>query len=222
MIQLNLLPEVKLEFMRAERTKRLVTVISAIVVTVSVAILIILTLIVMVFQKSYTKALTTDITKYSYDLQSTKDLNKILTVQNQLNSLSALHQQKPDTQRIFPYIETITPADVTMSNITIDFEASTMTINGSADSLSSVNKFVDTLKFTVYKQEGETQKAFTDVVLSTFGRGDKSATYSITLTFNPVIFDNTQDVTISVPDKVTTRSELEKANALFQVTQGSN
>jgi len=222
MIQLNLLPEVKLEFMRAERTKRLVTVISAIVVTVSVAILIILALVVMVFQKSYTKALTQDITKYSYDLQSTKDLNKILTVQNQLNSLSSLHQQKPDAQRVFPYIETITPADVTMSNITIDFEASTMTVNGSADSLSAVNKFVDTLKFTVYKQNGETQKAFSDVVLSTFGRGDKSATYSITLAFNPVIFDNTQDITLSVPDKVTTRSELEKANALFQVTQGSN
>lgn len=221
MIQFNLLPDVKMEYMKAERTKRMVIAIASAVTVVSVAILIVLLMVVLVFQKKYMNDLSADITTYSKDLQSTPDLNKILTVQNQLSSLSGLHEQKPDATRIFPYIEEITPSEVSIASLTIDFEAQTFVISGSANSLSDVNKYVDTLKFTEYKQDAQTHKAFSEVVLGSFGRADKGASYTINLKFDPIIFSNTTKVTLTVPEKVTTRSETEKPGALFEPVTNS-
>lgn len=221
MIQFNLLPDVKLEFMKAERTKRLVIAISTAVSIVSVAILIILLVVVLVFQKKYMNDLSADITTYSKNLQATPDLNKILTVQNQLKSLTSLHQEKPDATRIFPYIQEVTPLAVSLATLTIDFEANTFVITGSATSLSDVNKFVDTLKFTEYVKDKETHRAFSEVVLANFGRADKGASYTINLKFEPIIFSNTENVTLNVPEKVTTRSETEKPTALFEPVTNS-
>ncbi|HEY1063867.1 MAG TPA: hypothetical protein VGE30_01055, partial [Candidatus Saccharimonadales bacterium] len=109
MIQFNLLPDVKLEYMKAERTKRMVIAISTVVTIVSIAILVVLLLVVLVFQKKYMSDLSSDITGYSNDLKATPDLDKILTVQNQLDSLTGLHEKKPDTTRVFTYIEEVTP-----------------------------------------------------------------------------------------------------------------
>ncbi|MDB5170245.1 MAG: hypothetical protein JWN82_641 [Candidatus Saccharibacteria bacterium] len=221
MIQFNLLPDVKLQYMRAERTKRLVVSIASTVTVVSLIILVVLCLVVFVFQKKYMNDLSSDITTYSKDLQATPDLNKILTVQNQLNSLTDLHKQKPDPTRLFPYIKQITPADASIASLTIDFETQTMVITGAANSLSTVNKYVDTLKFTEYKKDDQTTKAFSEVVLATFGRADKGASFTINLKFDPVIFSNTEKVTLSVPDKITTRSETEKPGALFEALTGT-
>jgi hypothetical protein len=221
MIQFNLLPDVKLEFMKAERTKRLVVAISTAVTIVTVAILVILLMVVLVFQKKYMNDLSADIATYSKDLQATPDLNKILTVQNQLKSLTTLHQEKPDATRIFPYIKEITPLQVSLATLTIDFDAGTFTITGSAISLSDVNKFVDTLKFTEYTKDKETNRAFSEVVLASFGRADKGASYTINLKFDPVIFSNTEKVKLTVPVKITTRSETEKPTALFEPVTNS-
>lgn len=221
MIQFNLLPDVKLEYIRAERTKRMVIAIASAVTVVSVIILIILLTVVLVFQKKYMNDLSADIATYSKDLQATPELNKILTVQNQLGSLSGLHEQKPDATRIFPYIEEITPSEVSIASLTIDFDAQTFVITGSATSLGDVNKYVDTLKFTEYKQDTQTHRAFSEVVLASFGRADKGASYTINLKFDPIIFSNTSKVALTVPDRVTTRSETEKPGALFEPVTNS-
>ncbi len=216
MIQFNLLPDVKMEYIKAERTKRMVIAIASAATIVSVAILVILLMVVLVFQKKYMSDLSADITKYSHDLQATPDLDKILTVQNQLSALKGLHEEKPDVTRVFPYIEEVTPSEVSIGTLSIDYEAQTVIITGSASSLSFVNKYVDTLKFTEYKQDGQTHKAFSEVVLANFGRADKGASYSINLKFDPVIFSNTADVELTVPERITTRSETEKPGALFE------
>src|SRR5689334_20407685 len=101
MIQFNLLPDVKLEYLKAQRLKQAVVSIAAIVAGVVLAVLVILFLVVDVFQKQHLKAVNNDIKTYTAKLQSIPDLNKILTVQNQLNSLPALHAQKPVTSRLF-------------------------------------------------------------------------------------------------------------------------
>jgi hypothetical protein len=216
MIQFNLLPDVKLEYIRAQRTKRMVVGISVLVTAAALAILIILSVTVFVFQKEHMNHLSADITKYGKDLQSTKDLNKILTVQDQLGALTSLHEQKPETNRLIPYIKQLTPAAASISNLSLDFSADTMTITGSADSLQTVNQFVDTLKFTTYNQGNQNPKAFSGVVLSSFGRADKGASYTITLSFVPDIFDNTKTIELTVPNIITTRSELDKPGVLFE------
>ncbi len=228
MIQFNLLPDVKLEYIRAEQTKRLVMVISILITAVSLLIMVALCLVVLVFQKKYMNDLSTDIKTYSRNLSNTGDINKILTVQNQLNSLTTLHQSKPDTTRLLPFLEQMTPSDISISTLNIDFEQQTIDINGSTKTdstnpVASVNKFVDTIKFTNYVSGGTKTKAFSAVVLTNLGRTDKVASYTIDFKFDPAIFDNTKKVTFEVPTQITTRSEIEKPGGVFDAntTSGS-
>lgn len=215
MIQFNLLPEVKLEYIRASRTKRLVMTIAVLAGAASLSIMAILLMTVFVFQKQHMNNVTSDIKKYSSDLKSTQDLDKILTIQNQLNSLSSIHVTKPDVTRIIPYVKQVTPAAASISSLNVDFGTNTMTITGTADTLVTVNKYVDTLKFTHYSNGDNSPEAFSDVVLTSFGRAEKGASYTISLTFDPIIFDNTKTIALTVPNIISTRSTTEKPSVLF-------
>lgn len=219
MIQFNLLPDVKLEFIRARRMKRTVIMVSATIAASSLVLLVLLFLAVSVFQKKHLNDLSRDITTVSQKLQNTEDLNKVLTVQNQLNSLSGLYDQAPVTSRLFGYLQQITPNAAGISDLNLDFTTNILTIKGTSDSLETVNKFVDTVKFTTYKAADDTQtKAFKSVVLSNFSRTQEQSTYEIAIGFDPVIFDNATTITsLTVPTNfITTRSQTESPNELFQ------
>lgn len=212
MIQFNLLPDVKLAFIKAERTKRLVTTIA--IISSAAALVIFLTLFaaVNVVQKKNLNDLNKDIATSTAEIRSTEDLDKILTVQNQLNSLSGLHDQKVVASRVYDYMGMVTPTNVSISNLNIDFALQTLTISGSSTSLDMVNTYVDTLKFTTFttdKAETET-KAFSNVVLSSFGRSAEGASYSISLKYDPAIFAATNKVSLKVPNTITTRSVTEQ------------
>lgn len=224
MIQFNLLPDVKLEYIKARRTKRLVMLASAVVTSVSLAVLIVLFFGTNILQRQHLNNLGSDIERDSKELQEQPDLNKILTVQNQLNTLPELHAKKPVAARLGTYLTQVTPNDLSVTTLDVDFTAGTMTFDGSAKALSVVNRFIDTLKFTTYKAgEDSGKNAFTDVVLANFGRSDEGqsdqnnpASYQVMLKFDPVIFNSTNDVQLQVPNITTTRSTTEKPNALFQ------
>jgi Tfp pilus assembly protein PilN len=219
MIQFNLLPDVKLEYIKARRMKRSVMLISGLVTAASLALLIVLFVGVIVFQKKHMNDLSADIKRDTAKLESVQDLDKILTVQNQLSSLPALHDQKPVTSRLFTVLPQVTPQKVTISDLNLDFEAQTLSIKGTADTINTVNKFVDTLKFTDFKAGEEQKRAFSDVVLATFDRTDK-ASYEIMLKFDPGMFDSKNQISLVVPNIITTRSETEKPEALFQQAGG--
>lgn len=231
MIQFNLLPDVKNEYLKARRSKRLVIVGAMGIAGVSLAIMILLFLGVSLFQKKHLSDLSRDIKTDSQKLQATPDLNKILTIQNQLRSLPNLHAQKPVASRLFGYLTQITPGQVSISNLDIDFDAHTMDVKGSADSISTINKFVDTLKFTTYTVPAlnqpagtvtQAKSAFSDVVLSNFGLNNKVANYEIIASFDAVIFDSANVPTLTVPQITTTRSALEKPTELFQPSTSTN
>lgn len=201
MIQFNLLPDVKLEYVKAQHTKRLLTSISIIVSLVALVVLLLAFAAVDGVQKKSLHDLNNDISKYSTQIKSVKDLDKILTVQNQLGTLTSLHDQKPVTSRLFTYISQVTPAQANLNKLTVDFTANTMIIGGDAPSLDVVSTYTDTLKATSYKVSGSssTPKAFSNVVLSNFGRDSKGATFTITLDFDPAIFSSQNNVTLTVP-----------------------
>lgn len=266
MIQFNLLPDVKVDYIRSQRLKRSILGIAVIAAAGALFILIMLFLVVDVFQKQHLSGLNTDIKTDSKKLQSINDLNKILTIQNQLNSLPSLHAAKPVTSRLFTYLSQIVPDKVNIAQLSINFDSNTLTVSGTTDALSTVNKFTDTLKFTGYgtgidkggwasattynlgdkvthsgtiyyaiesntaaqanepgvgsswsKQwSTDPPKAFSSVVLTTFGRSDKEATYGISASFDPAIFNSAQAVKLIVPNIITTRSETEKPADLFR------
>lgn len=212
MIQFNLLPDVKIAFVKAQRIKRLVIGIAVIATVSTMALFLLLLVAVEGVQKKSLSDLNSDIKKYSNQLSSTPDINKILTIQNQLNTLNGLHDQKVVASRIFDVMQQTTPADVTISDHIVDFTANTMSITGAAPTLDRVNTFVDTLKFTkLVHDDGTTSDAFSSVVLSQFNRDDKGSTFTITLNFDPGIFAISEKGTISVPaGMITTRSILDQ------------
>lgn len=201
MVQFNLLPDVKLEFVKAQRTKRLLALISVVVSAASLAILLLSFVSVNVVQKKSLHDLNADIKKYSGQLKNVNDLDKILTVQNQLSTLTSLHDKKPVATRLFDYISKVTPAQASLSKLSIDFEGNTLVVGGTAPSLDVISTYTDTLKATRFSIDSSgSKRAFTDVVLSSFGRSDTSASFTITFNFDPAIFDTKNTVTLTVPN----------------------
>jgi Tfp pilus assembly protein PilN len=223
MIEFNLLPDVKMQYIKAERLKRLVISVSTLISIAALAIFILLFLFVDFAQKKHLSDINTDIKTNSSKLASNSNLNKILTIQNQIGALPALETQDPAVDRLFNYVTELTPAQATISSLNADFTQNTLSLTGGADSLATVNQFVDALKFTTYKTATVTTDtpAFSTVVLSSFGYSQagssvKPANYTITLAFDPVIFGNASPVTLTVPKITTTRSITGQPTDLFQ------
>jgi Tfp pilus assembly protein PilN len=210
MIQFNLLPDVKVEYIKTQRLKRTVTGISLIASAAALFIFVFLILTVHVFQAKNMNDLSKDIKSNSEKLRQTPNLSKMLTVQSQLKSLTKLHDDKPAVSRLFGFMNQLTPTDASVSDLKLDLTAGTMTVSGDAASLDVVNKFVDSLKYATYKtiDDDTTNNAFSGVVLSSFARNEKNANYTIDMTVDTNIFDNASDVVLMVNNPVTLKSEL--------------
>lgn len=223
MIQFNLLPSVKLDYVRAKRTKRLTMLGASIAAGASLLILVLLFANVQL-QSKHSRDLSNDIKTQSKKLKETQDISSILTVQNQLNSLSALHQGKPEAARLFDYLKQVTPAGISISSVDTDFEATTIKLSGKAPSITAINTYADTLKYTTYKigDSKDSQNAFSEVVLASIAPAakDASATYSLSFKFSVDIFSNANKVVLSVPDKVTNSSQVDKPASVFQSQGG--
>jgi hypothetical protein len=222
MIQLNLLPAVKQEYIKAQHQRRLVISISVLVGAVAIILLLVL-LTINLAQKKHLSDLNGDITNESQTLTSEPNINTILTVQNQLESLTALHSAKPDASKLFStYLNELTPASVAITNLHADFTQNLATITGTSNALSSINQYIDTFKKTTYATNGgkSSSPAFNDVVLTSFGltanpqEPNEAASYTISLNFDRNIFSNTQNVTLSVPN-ITTRADINQPTDLF-------
>lgn len=223
-VQFNLLPDVKLEYNRAQRQKRLVYGVCALACIVVFVIFIISFLSVDVLQKKMLSDANGQITSYSNKLKSIPDLQKILTIQNQLGALPNLHQSKHVVSRLFDYLPQITPSNIKLGKLTLDTTANTIEFDGTADTVETVNKFVDTLKFTTYKTQGssDSSPAFNNVVLSNIDRNDTEASYTIDANFDPALFAADQTVKLIVPQETTTRSVLNAPPPIFNGDTGKS
>lgn len=229
MIQFNLLPDVKLEFIRAQRAKRTVITVSVIASVISIAIFSLAYIHVNYVQKRHMANITNEIKENTEELAKTKDIDKILTVQNQLNSLTPLHESKPAAARAAAFISQITPQNASVSQVEIDYTEESIIISGKTDTSVTVNKFVDTIKFTKYTvASSQTQAlAFSSVVLKNFTAKSDGVTFTIEFKYNPDIFNNTKSVSLVIPNIISTRSQTQKPSEdLFQAqpneTEGEN
>ncbi len=240
MIQFNLLPDVKLEYIKAQRVKRAVITISGLVVGACIVFILILVSNVYGLQSRHINNVTEDIEKTAAEIKSIDQIDRILTVQSQLGTVNDLHVNKPVMSRIFDFIETVTPSNVNLANIELNHEENTLELIGSTESLAVVNKFVDTLKFTEYyavdlddngeviesslpDDDDELPLAFTSVVLEDFDLSEEDgtpvATYTIVIEFDEIIFDSLEEIQLRVRDTITTRSEVDQPEALFQAPE---
>jgi Tfp pilus assembly protein PilN len=214
-VQFNLLPDVKLELDRQVRTKHFIYTVTFLASAAAIALVVVSFFAVNILQKKLLNDANNDINKYSQQLKSIPNLDKVLTIQNQLNSLPALHQQKHQTSLLFTYLPQLTPTKISIGKLTLDNTANTLDVSGTADTVETINKFIDTLKFTSYKIAGDqnTKKpAFSNVVLTKVDRDDKGASYTIDANFDPLLFSG-KNITLVVPQQTTTRSVINAPSA---------
>jgi hypothetical protein len=224
MIQLNLLPDVKLEYIKAQKLRSLVTSISVIVAGIAITILVLLFIVSLAQKKDISDHKNT-IANYTNELEGKANISSILTVQNQLNSLGGLYSGRPAGYKLFDtYLNEVTPEAVSLNALSVDFNLHTLTLTGTADSLATVNQYVDTLKLTTYGTNGTAGSlpAFTNVVLSSFGVSSQSqnpsqaANFTISLNFTPVIFQSGLTITLGIPSTVVTHYEQSDESSLFK------
>lgn len=221
MVQLNLLPDVKLQYIKAKRNKRFVMLLSALVIAVSIGLFVIMFGFVFGVQKHRSDSLDKDIKNGISTIQKTPEIDKILTVQNQLQVINAKHEEKPAAARILPYIAQTLPEGSKLTSLSADFTSGTINLSGTTSDINSTNKLVDTLKFAEFRTKKEnpndeqTGKAFSEVVLTSYGTESGGSNFSISMKFDPILFKNTETVELNIPGIVSTRSSTEKPNIEF-------
>lgn len=167
MIEINLLPNVKRELLKTRVMRNRVISISFLVGGASIAAVVVLALIL--GSQIAAEAVQNGVIKDRNDkLMAVEDLNKVVTIQNQLTKINEQHSGKKINSRIFDVVTAVNPVapnNVSFSDIKVNPGSKTITLEGSA-----VNGYsaLETLKKTILNTKVQT----TD--------GDKSSEVSLT------------------------------------------
>ena len=167
MIEINLLPNVKRELLKTRAMRNRVISISFLVGGASIAAVVVLALIL--GSQIAAEAVQNGVIKDRNDkLMAVEDLNKVVTIQHQLTKINEQHSRKKLNSRIFDVVTAVNPVapnNVSFSDIKVNPELKTITLEGSA-----VNGYsaLETLKKTILNTKVQT----TD--------GDKSSEVSLT------------------------------------------
>lgn len=167
MIEINLLPNVKRELLKTRAMRNRVISISFLMGGASIAAVVVLALIL--GSQIAAEAIQNGVIKDRNDkLMAVEDLNKVVTIQNQLTKINEQHSGKKINSRIFDVVTAVNPVapnNVSFSDIKVNPESKTITLEGSA-----VNGYsaLETLKKTILNTKVQT----TD--------GDKSSEVSLT------------------------------------------
>lgn len=209
MIEINLIPDVKQELLKAQRARAVV--ISASILTSIIAVAVVVLLLIYMFGVQGVRNLYLDdqIKTKGAELSQVEDLSKILTIQNQLQAISDLNGKKNMETRVFDMISAITPRgddSVAFSQITVgqtppDPTADPTTaaettggqvyLEGQTTGYDAMEVFKKTVANTSieYTQDGETKTVPLATNISTgdtsYGEdADKRKVFRFTLTFD--------------------------------------
>ena len=150
MIEINLIPDVKQELIKAQRVRSTVVATTILIGMVSVGVVVALAIYVFTIQTVRGSLLDNSIKDKNAEFVAVKDVSKTLTIQNQLTKISDLNSNKKIDSRIFNLLSAIIPPapnDVQLYDLTIDSTTNTITINGQAtNSYAAVEVFKKTIE----------------------------------------------------------------------------
>jgi Tfp pilus assembly protein PilN len=158
MIEINLIPDVKQELLRAQRTRATVVSISITTGVIALGFVALMLIYVFVVQGGRNLILDNQIKDKYAELSKIEDLSKILTIQNQLQKINDLNNTKKIDSRVFDMLQAVVPPNlVRVSSFAMNSDTNAITIQGRADTYGSVEVFKKTLEGAVvtYTQDGE-------------------------------------------------------------------
>lgn len=241
MIEINLIPDVKHELLRARRLRTSVISLSILVALISGGVVTLLALYVFGVQ---TVAIIDADNKTKNDfaeLSKVEDLSETLTIQNQLSQVSALQAEKNQTSRLFDLLTTIVPTGentVSISTLDLDTEEGTITMEAEApNGYEALEVFKKTIAETKFEyMVGKNDKQELDVATNitegerSYGEnseGDRVLRFTLSFEYAPELLDtsivkwhisgptkqNATDSTIGIPDSLFT-DKVEEEEAL--------
>ena len=144
MIEINLIPDIKQEMIRAQKLRNTAIGISIMSAVAACGVVALLALLVGA-QSLRENIARTEISKQFSQLQGTEDIDKALTIQSQLASISELNEKKTIDSRLFDIVAAINPPapnSIKYSSISLDPASKTLSIEGTA-----VNSYLATDTF---------------------------------------------------------------------------
>lgn len=218
MIEINLIPDVKQELIKAQRARGVVISASIITSIVAAAVVVLLLVYIYGIQGVRSAYLDGQITTKGQELSKVEDLSKILTIQNQLSTISQLNGEKVMSSRMFDVMSAITPpgdASIAFSQINVApggadtgavDAAPVSTSNGgqiqlegqtaSYDTMELFKKRIENTSFE-FTQDGETKLvalasniSTTDISYGEDANGNKVLRFTLTFDYPAELFSS--------------------------------
>lgn len=234
MIQINLIPDVKREYLKARRMRDVAISFSILVSIVAIGLVVVLAMFLSIQAAREFFADQNIDTEYE-KLSSVEDLGNMVTIENQLSLISAQHHSKTITSRLFSVLQAINPAtpnNVQFTSVTLIPEDGRLNFEGLADGgYNAVETLVKTIQNTEVRYTTGSDSTIiseqfsTDVELGQTSYGT-SADNKKVLSFKMSVYclqdlftNRIKDVNVVGPTKTTdvTDSKLRVPASLFSV-----
>ncbi len=215
MIEINLIPDVKQELLKAQRVRTSVISMAIIIGIVAIGIVVALAMWVFAVQAARDVISDNTIKSESQKLSKVEDVSTTLTIQNQLSKLSELHDSKHIDSRIFDILNTINPSapnNVAITKLTLNSSDSTIKVEAQAvNGYPALEVFKKTINGTTfeYVQDGEKKSVPLATSMNDSDRsygedasGAKVLRFTLTFVYPEELFSRTaQNATVVAPEK---------------------
>ena len=213
MIEINLVPDVKQELIKAQRIRATVIAGSILIGIVSIGVVALLAFYVFAVQTVRGSLIDGQIASGSKKLSSVEDLQKILTIQNQLTKISNLNANRKIDSRLFDVLAKIIPPEpnsIKVSSLKVDADAGSISIDGqAANSYAALEVFKKTILATVIKYKDSDNKeqsvklgdkiSTKDVSYGEDSSGTKVLRFTLSFVYAPELFSPaSKDLSLAV------------------------
>ena len=232
MIEINLVPDVKQELIRAQRVRTTVISIAILAAIGFAAAVVLLSIYVFGAQALRSGLADNSIDSESKKLQNVQDLGKALSLQNQLTQISSIHGKTTMNSRLFDVLATVIPSGTTVSSIALDSDETTITIQGETGGYNDLDALKKTILATKFEYQKDGDNEVQSVPLATqIDDGDRSygqdsdgkrvLRFSISFTYPDELFsrDSLHGQVVAPSAKNATDSKLDIPSSIF--TSGS-
>lgn len=225
MVELNLLPDVKKEFLNAQRARRRTIALAILITIIAAAATVLFAFYVYGVQSVVLFAQTDDIKKKAAEVKGIEDIDKYLTIQNQLANLSQLHDNKVNLSRLMDFLPALNPAspkNVTLTNLDVSTANKTITFKGNVKDYAALTTFKDTLVNSEYSygsgDDATTNKLFSEVKIdaAAYETSGENVSFAVIATYDENAFlQKNKSVSVKVPTIETTQSVVGAPQKLF-------
>jgi hypothetical protein len=170
-IEINLIPDVKRELLKAQRMRSVVISISVLVGIIAIGVVVTLGIIVFAVQTIASGVIDGNITSEHNKLKNRSDTVQILTIQQQLGEISGLKNNKYLVSRIVGAVDVIRTSasspPIRLSKLGFSRESNTVTVEGQAvQGFEALDAFKKAAERTTFTYTGTDGKGITEQLLA--------------------------------------------------------